>query len=113
MSTASELRYSTGDISVKNTTHSRLRSGGSRLAAFGVGLFAALCSVSAISSVPIDRKPMTVSNTVRNNFILAPSFEWPTAITHANDPGASESNANYSASTTYAGYFNPNVCYDY
>ncbi len=94
------------------TTQARADS----LSAFAVGLLAALCSTSAVSAVPIDNKPLTVSNSVPGNMVLVPSFEWPTAITHANDPGKRETGNNstsYNAATVYSGYFNSAVCYDY
>src|SRR5690606_31019268 len=77
------------------------------------GLFAALCSTSAVSAVAIDNKPMTVSNSVPGNMVLLPSVEWPTVVTHANAPGVGETSANYSSATAYAGYFNSELCYAY
>ena len=81
--------------------------------AVAVGLLVALCSVSALSGVPIDSKPLTVTNSVPGNMVLLPSVEWPTVVTHANAPGVSEAGANYSSSTAYAGYFNTELCYAY
>ncbi|KAF1703644.1 pilus assembly protein [Pseudoxanthomonas suwonensis] len=85
----------------------------SRIAAIAVGLCAAFCSVSAFSGVAIDRKPLTVTNSVPGNMVLLPSVEWPTVVTHANAPGVAEGSANYSTSTAYAGYFNSELCYAY
>lgn len=82
-------------------------------AAFLVGLFAVVCSTSALSGVAIDNKPLTVTNSVPGNLVLLPSVEWPTVVTHANAPGTPETSANYSASTAYAGYFNSSLCYAY
>ncbi|MDR6840076.1 pilus assembly protein [Pseudoxanthomonas sacheonensis] len=81
--------------------------------AFAAGLLAGLSSLSAISGVAIDNKPLTVNNSVPGNLVLIPSVEWPTVVTHANDAGVAEGSANYSASIPYAGYFNSDVCYDY
>ncbi|WP_447731260.1 hypothetical protein [Pseudoxanthomonas suwonensis] len=89
------------------------RSRASRIAAIAVGLCAAFCSVSAFSGVAIDRKPLTVTNSVPGNMVLLPSVEWPTVVTHANAPGVAEGSANYSTSTAYAGYFNSELCYAY
>ncbi|WP_024869837.1 pilus assembly protein [Pseudoxanthomonas suwonensis] len=86
---------------------------GSRVHAFAVGLLAAFCSMSAISGVAIDHKPLTVTNSVPGNMVLLPSVEWPTVVTHANSPGVEEADANYSSSTAYAGYFNTELCYAY
>ncbi|WP_439859701.1 pilus assembly protein [Pseudomonas sp. MBLB4136] len=43
---------------------------------------------------------------VPGNLALVPSVEWPTIISMANL-------GNYSASTTFVGYFDSNKCYDY
>ncbi|WP_372015308.1 pilus assembly protein [Pseudoxanthomonas sp. 10H] len=86
---------------------------GSRLSAFAVGLLAGLSSLSAMSGVVIDNKPPTVTKTVPGNMVLVPSVEWPTVVTHANQPGVGKGSANYSTATAYAGYFNPDLCYAY
>jgi type IV pilus assembly protein PilY1 len=85
----------------------------SRLSAFAVGLLAGLGSLSAMSAVAIDNKPLTVTNSVPGNMVLLPSVEWPTVVTHANAPGVAEGDANYSSATAYAGYFNSDLCYAY
>ena len=116
MNKTSQLRGSAGSIAMRkpHPSASRPRDGrASKVAAFAVGLFAALCSVSAISAVPIDHKPLTVTNSVPGNMVLLPSVEWPTVVTHANAPGVPENEANYSTGTAYAGYFNPELCYAY
>ena len=91
---------------------SSARKGGAA-AAFVAGLFAVMCSTSAMSGVAIDNKPLTVTNSVPGNLVLLPSVEWPTVVTHANAPGTAEGSANYSSATAYAGYFNPALCYAY
>lgn len=85
----------------------------SRMLAFAAGLLAGLSSLSAISGVAIDNKPLTVNNSVPGNMVLLPSVEWPTVVTHANAPGVAEANADYAAATAYAGYFNSSLCYAY
>lgn len=85
----------------------------SRMSAFAVGLLAGFSSLSAVSSVAIDNKPLTVVNTVPGNMVLVPSVEWPTVVTHANDPGKGDSGATYAPATSYAGYFNADLCYAY
>lgn len=117
MKTTSQLRDRAGSIAMRNTSmpnrSSAMRARAGRLSAFAVGLFAAFCSTSAVSSVAIDNKPLTVSNSVPGNMVLLPSVEWPTVVTHANAPGVAEDNANYSSTTAYAGYFNSELCYAY
>ena len=88
------------------------RKGGAT-AAFAAGLFAVMCSTSAMSGVAIDNKPLTVTNSVPGNLVLLPSVEWPTVVTHANAPGVAEGSAVYSSNTAYAGYFNSSLCYAY
>lgn len=78
-----------------------------------IGLVAGLSSIPAMSAVPIDNKPLTVTNTVPGNMVLLPSVEWPTVVTHANAPGVAENSANYTTATAYAGYFNSELCYAY
>jgi|GEM_PF-563332 len=86
---------------------------GSGISAFAVGLLAGLSSLSAMSAVAIDNKPLTVINTVPGNMVLVPSVEWPTVVTHANDPGKGDNGVSYAPATAYAGYFNSDLCYAY
>src|SRR5690606_35166430 len=89
------------------------RGRASRLSAFAAGLFAAMCSVSAISGVAIDNKPLTVTNTVPGNMVLLPSVEWPTVVTHANATGVGEESESYSTGTAFAGFVYSGICYSY
>lgn len=102
-----------GEHAMNTLNAPRPRRIGSRLSAFAVGLLAGLSSLSAMSGVAIDNKPLTVTNSVPGNLVLLPSVEWPTVVTHANSPGVAEGTANYAAATEYAGYFNANLCYAY
>lgn len=81
--------------------------------AFLAGLLAGMSSFSATSGVTIDNKPLTVANAVPNNLVLTPSVEWPTVVTHANDPGVGDTSSNYSTNKAYSGYFNTELCYAY
>ena len=82
-------------------------------AALLAGLLAGLSSFSAVSGVTIDNKPLTVANAVPNNMVLTPSVEWPTVVTHANQPGVGGGSSNYSTAIPYSGYFNTELCYAY
>lgn len=74
------------------------------------GLLAGASSLPAMSGVAIDSKPVTVANAVPGNMVLTPSVEWPTVVTHANEPG---SGGTYTTGTSYAGYFHAGLCYAY
>ena len=77
------------------------------------GLLAGMSSFSAMSGVTIDNKPLTVANAVPGNMVLTPSVEWPTVVTHANQPGVGGGSSNYSTATAYSGYFHTELCYAY
>ncbi len=78
-----------------------------------VALGLLLVNTTGFAAVDIDQVPLNTPAEVPGNLVLVPSVEWPTVVTHANDPGVAEGSANYSPSTDYAGYFNANLCYAY
>lgn len=82
------------------------RRRGSRLSAFAVGLLAGLSSLSAMSDVAIDNKPLSVVNNVPGNLGIVLSAEAPTLVSVANL-------GDYSQAKEYAGYFDPAKCYKY
>jgi len=79
------------------------------------GLLCALCAVPMLAvAVTIYNEPLTKPRTVPGNLVLVPSVEWPTVVTHANDPGQGDGGRTYSDSPAqYVGYFNPDLCYAY
>lgn len=83
-----------------------------RVIAAALGCFAVFASMPAIS-ITIDSEPLYLGGGVPGNLVLVPSVEWPTVVTHANDPGKGDGGVTYSNATAYAGYFNPDLCYDY
>jgi len=94
----------------------RMRSARSSVLVRAAALLAGCAALSALAladSVSISQSPLTTPSQVPNNMVLVPSVEWPTVVTHANDPGVAEGSATYAPTTTYAGYFNPNLCYAY
>ncbi|MFT4178468.1 MAG: PilC/PilY family type IV pilus protein [Thermomonas sp.] len=90
----------------------RRRSRKEFLSAVAAGLLAGICSFPVVSGVTIDNKPLGLGS-VPGNIVLVPSVEWPTVVTHANEPGKGDAAAPYSGATEYTGYFNPGLCYAY
>ena len=89
---------------------------GSVFASISRGLLggsALLAAATVSAAVDINNVPITLPTTVPGNLVLVPSVEWPTVVTHANDPALGEGSSNYAPATTYAGYFNSDLCYAY
>lgn len=61
---------------------------------------------TAAAQVPLANQPVFASASVPGNLALALSVEWPTASRTAHTD-------NYSSSSTFLGYFDPNKCYTY
>ena len=96
---------------MKNLHHRRMAAASghgsaSRFAAFAIGLMAVFCSISSVSGVNIENKPLTVGSSVPGNLVLVPSVEYPTIHSQANI-------GNYDATRRYSGYFDPDKCYAY
>lgn len=60
----------------------------------------------AMAGVTIDQVPLSAGENVPANLLLTPSVEYPTIISVANL-------GDYSAGSTYTGYFNSEKCYKY
>lgn len=71
----------------------------------GVVLSLATAQV-VLAGVTIDQVPLSAGENVPANLLLTPSVEYPTIISVANL-------GNYSASSTYTGYFDSEKCYKY
>lgn len=83
---------------------------------WAAGLAALLIGIGALPAaavVSIDSTPLSKQTSVPGNLVLVPSVEWPTVVTQANDPGVAEASANYNPVSSYAGYFNVDLCYAY
>lgn len=73
-------------------------------------LLAATAFALAAGSVQaqiVSQSPLSAGGNVPGNLLLVPSVEWPTLDSQANI------DANYSLTTEYVGYFDPNKCYNY
>lgn len=72
-----------------------------------IGLLSTLAAANLVlAQVVIDQRPLIAAESVPGNLVLTPSVEWPTINSVANL-------GNYSATGTYAGYFDSNKCYAY
>jgi type IV pilus assembly protein PilY1 len=74
--------------------------------AMAVGLLAGLSSLPARSAVNIPQTPLSLGTPVPGNLVLTPSVEFPTINTRANL-------GNFTFATSYIGYFDPRLCYEY
>jgi type IV pilus assembly protein PilY1 len=76
---------------------------------------------------PLADSPLSLKGSVPPNVLFTPSVEWPTAVVYAyKDPDSSGNKGpdglaasssqpadNYSATTEYLGFWDPNKCYTY
>ncbi|WP_231362927.1 pilus assembly protein [Thioalkalivibrio sp. ALJ7] len=78
------------------------------LAAATLVTFAALAGYSPQAAAELDvaQQPLFSLQNVPGSLVLTPSVEWPTINSVANLGG-------YSEASEYAGYFDPNKCYQY
>lgn len=67
---------------------------------------ALLAANLVLAQVAIDQRPLIAAEVVPGNLVLTPSVEWPTINSVANL-------GEYSAATSFAGYFDSNKCYAY
>jgi type IV pilus assembly protein PilY1 len=85
--------------------HSTLRAG---MATVALAVAGAAATSSAIAATTLSDAPVFYRSAILGNVALALSVEWPTA-SRAAYPGTTD----YTANTTYRGYFDPNKCYLY
>src|SRR6185503_15845910 len=74
-----------------------------------------LASAAALAG-PLADSPLSLKGSVPPNVLFTPSVEWPTAVVYAyKDPSANSGTpaTNYSTTTEYLGYWDPNKCYTY
>ena len=77
---------------------------------------ASLFVTSAALAGPLADSPLSLKGSVPPNVLFTPSVEWPTAVVYAyKDTAANDTTPanNYSATTEYLGFWDPNKCYDY
>lgn len=70
------------------------------------GMLAALGAGPVLAVTDVSQSPLYIGSNVPGNLALVPSVEFPTLISVANF-------GNYSAATTYVGYFDSEKCYRY
>ncbi|HYP82890.1 PilC/PilY family type IV pilus protein [Variovorax sp.] len=90
-------------MTYKNTSITSFRTGLARATA---AVAFALAGMTNVMAVELADQPVFSTSAVPGNLALALSVEWPTASRTAHTD-------NYSASSEFLGYFDPNKCYLY